>query len=210
LDGTLVDSAAYHWLAWREALLAAGRSFDKDYLVATFGQRNDLILRTLLGPDAPDAEIERISDDKEARFRALVRKRGLDLLPGGELWLKRLRASGWRQALATSAPRANVETMLNVLGLAEYFGAVVAAEDVQRGKPDPQVFLQAAERLDVPSYRCIVVEDAEAGVTGARRAGMRSIGVGAQHAALGASLAVPSLTDLPEDAFEQLLARLDF
>ena len=57
-------------------------------------------------------------------------RRGLDLLPGAELWLKRLRASGWRQALATSAPRANVETMLAVLSLAEYFGAVVAAEDV--------------------------------------------------------------------------------
>ena len=210
LDGTLVDSAEYHWLAWHEALAAAGHKFDRDYLVATFGQRNDRILRDLLGPDAPDAEIERISDEKEARFRALVRKRELDLLPGAELWLKRLRASGWRQALATSAPRANVETMLGVLNLAEYFGAVVAAEDVQRGKPDPQVFLLAAERLNVAPYRCIVVEDAEAGVAGARSAGMRTIGVGAKHAALGASLAIPSLDELPEDTFEELLARMDF
>ena len=104
LDGTLVDSAEYHWLSWCEALTAAGHGFDKDYLVATFGQRNDRILRTMLGPDATDAEIQRIADDKEARYRALVRKRGIDLLPGAELWLKRLRASGWRQALATSAP----------------------------------------------------------------------------------------------------------
>ena len=149
LDGTLVDSAEYHWLAWREALTAAGHTFDRDFLVATFGQRNDRILRTMLGPDATDAEIQRIADDKEARYRALVRKRGIELLPGAELWLKRLRASGWRQALATSAPRANVATMVEVLGLAEYFGAVVAAEDVQRGKPDPQVFLLAAERVGV-------------------------------------------------------------
>ena len=105
LDGTLVDSAEYHWLAWCGALTAAGQSFDRDFLVATFGQRNDRILRTMLGPDATDAEIQHIADDKEARYRALVRKRGIELLPGAELWLKRLRASGWRQALATSAPR---------------------------------------------------------------------------------------------------------
>ena len=149
LDGTLVDSAEYHWLAWREALTAEGHTFDKAFLVATFGQRNDRILRALLGPDASAAEIERIADDKEACYRTLVRKRGIELLPGAELWLKRLRASGWRQALATSAPRANVAAMVEVLGLAEYFGAMVAAEDVQRGKPDPQVFLLAAERIGV-------------------------------------------------------------
>ena len=210
LDGTLVDSAEYHWQAWCEALTAAGHSFDKDYLVATFGQRNDRILRAMLGSDATEAEIQRIADDKEARYRALVRKRGIELLPGAELWLKRLRASGWRQALATSAPRANVATMVAVLGLAEYFGAIVAAEDVQRGKPDPQVFLLAAERLGVATYRCIVVEDAAAGVKGARSAGMRSIGVGGKHAELDASLAVPSLTELPEAAFDELLTRLDF
>jgi beta-phosphoglucomutase len=210
LDGTLVDSAEHHWRAWHEALAATGHTFDRDYLVATFGQRNDRILRNLLDPDATDAEIERISDEKEARFRALVRKRGIELLPGAELWLKRLRAAGWRQALATSAPRANVEAMLEVLNLAEYFSAVVAAEDVQRGKPDPQVFFLAAKQLNVAPYRCIVIEDAEAGVAGARSAGMRSIGVGAKHAALGASLAVSSLAELPEDAFDELLDRLDF
>ena len=210
LDGTLVDSAEYHWQSWCEALTAAGLTFDKDYLVATFGQRNDRILRHLLGPDATEAEIARIADEKEARYRVLVRKRGLDLLPGAELWLKRLRASGWRQALATSAPRANAATMVEVLGLAEYFGAVVAAEDVQHGKPDPEVFLLAAEKLAVPTYRCIVVEDAAAGVEGARSAGMRAIGVGARHAELGASVSVSSLADLPEDAFDELLERLDF
>jgi beta-phosphoglucomutase family hydrolase len=210
LDGTLVDSAEYHWLSWCEALTAAGHRFDKDHLVATFGQRNDRILRTMLGPDVTSAEIERIGNEKEARYRALVRKRGLELLPGAELWLKRLRASGWRQALATSAPRANVAAMVEVLDLAEYFGAIVAAEDVQRGKPDPQVFLLAAERLGVATYRCIVVEDAAAGVEGAHNAGMRSIGVGAKNAELGANLAVSSLVDLPEDVFEELLARIDF
>lgn len=210
LDGTLVDSAESHWLAWHEALISAGYPFDRDYLMATFGQRNDRIMRQLLGPEASPEQIERISDEKEARFRTLVRKRGIDLLPGAELWLKRLRASGWRQALATSAPRANVEAVLAVLGLAEYFSALVAAEDVQRGKPDPQVFLMAAERVGIPTYRCIVVEDAPAGIEGARTAGMRTIGVGARHRSLSASLTVLSLDMLPEDAFDELLGRMDF
>jgi beta-phosphoglucomutase len=209
LDGTLVDSAEYHWLAWREALTAEGHTFDKAFLVATFGQRNDRILRALLGPAASATEIERIADAKEACYRTLVRKRGIELLPGAELWLKRLRASGWRQALATSAPRANVAAMVEVLSLSEYFGAIVAAEDVQRGKPDPQVFLLAAERVGAPTYRCVVVEDAAAGVEGARNAGMRSIGVGAKHAELGATFAVSSLVELSEDAFEDLLGRID-
>ena len=80
----------------------------------------------------------------------------------------------------------------------------------QRGKPDPQVFLLAAARVEVAPYRCIVVEDAAAGIEGARNAGMRSIGVGTKHASLGASLAVPSLDQLPEDTFEELLGRVDF
>ena len=166
LDGTLVDSAEYHWLAWCEALAAAGQSFDRDFLVATFGQRNDRILRTMLGPDATDAEIQRIADDKEARYRALVRKRGIELLPGAELWLKRLRASGLAAGAGDLCPARTSRAMVEVLGLAEYFGAMVAAEDVQRGKPDPQVFLLAAERLGVATYRCIVVEDAAAGCRG--------------------------------------------
>jgi beta-phosphoglucomutase len=95
--------------------------------------------------------------------------------------------------------------MLTALGIAHFFEAIVAAEDVQRGKPDPQVFLLAAERLGVSPSFCVVVEDAPAGVEGAHRAGMRVIGVRSTHPELQADRVVDTLDQLPADAFDQLL-----
>jgi len=115
-----------------------------------------------------------------------------------------LREAGWKQSIASSAPRLNAETMLRVLHLTEYMDAIVAAEDVTMGKPDPQVFLTAASKLGIPPGRCIVVEDAAAGVEGARRGGMRSIGV-TKNGTLAADVFVTSLADLADDAFERLL-----
>jgi len=205
MDGTLLDSAEYHWLAWRKILAGEGFELAHDQFVATFGQRNDTILRDWLGADLPIGEIDRIGDAKEARYRELVRTSGITLLPGVGRWLKLLQADGWRQAIASAAPRANVEAIVAALGLAAYFDAISSAEDVQRGKPDPQVFLVAAERVGAPPARCIVIEDAPAGLLGARRGGMRAIGVRSSHADLQADIVVDTLADLPDDAFERLI-----
>jgi beta-phosphoglucomutase len=205
MDGTLLDSAEYHWLAWRDILHAEGYPITYDEFKATFGQRNDTILRGYFGADLPDAEVERIGAAKEARYRDLVRERGITLLPGVGAWLERLREAGWRQAIASAAPLANVEAIVATLSIAPFFGAVVAAEDVQRGKPDPQVFLLAAERLGVPPARSVVVEDAPAGVEAAHRAGMRAIGARTSHAGLRADIVVDTLDRLPEDAFDLLI-----
>jgi beta-phosphoglucomutase len=205
MDGTLLDSATLHWRAWHETLAAADYTADTNYFIATFGQRNDMILRGLLGPDVPDAEIARLSDAKEARYRELVRSLGVELSSGVRSWLETLQAAGWRQAIASSAPRRNIETILEVTGIAPYFAAIVSGEEVCRGKPDPQVFFLAAERLQAPPSRCVVVEDSPFGIEGARRAGMKSVGVGAGHAALPADYAVLTLATLPVDAFERLI-----
>jgi HAD superfamily hydrolase (TIGR01509 family) len=205
MDGTLLDSTEYHWLAWRAALRVEGITLSYDRFLASFGQRNDTILRGHFGPAIPLAEIERIGDAKEERYRALVRERGIALLPGVERWLKRLHGEGWRQAVASAAPRANVDTVLAIVGAAACFQAIVSAEDVQRGKPDPQVFVLAADRLGVPPARCVVVEDAPPGIEAAHRAGMRAIGVRTSHPGLEADIAVRTLDDLADDAFEALL-----
>lgn len=207
MDGTLLDSGEYHWLAWRDSLADEGYALAHEQFLAAFGQRNDAVLRSYFGPDFPDSAIERIGADKEQRYRDLVRARGIELLPGVRGWLDRLRAAGWRQAIASAAPRPNIDVIVSALGLDGVFDALVSAEDVQRGKPDPQVFLVAAERLAVPPARCIVVEDAPAGVEAGRRAGMRTIGVLTSRAELVADLVVPTLDRLPEDAFEALLER---
>jgi HAD superfamily hydrolase (TIGR01509 family) len=205
MDGTLLDSTEYHWLAWRATLRVEGITPSYDRFLASFGQRNDTILRGHFGPAIPAAEIERIGDAKEERYRALVRERGIALLPGVERWLRRLQAEGWRQAIASAAPRANVDTILAIVDAGACFQAIVSAEDVQRGKPDPQVFLVAAERLGVPTARCVVVEDAPPGIEAAHRGGMRAIGVRTSHPGLEADIAVGTLDELPDDAFEAVL-----
>ena len=205
LDGTLVDSADDHFQSWNDALRPEGRSVTREQFHASFGQRNDRILAGWLGPDAPPGLAERIAEEKERGYRRGVRERGLTPLPGAARWVAHLHEHGWKQAIASSAPRANVETVLDVLGWAQSFDAIVAAEDVRAGKPDPEVFLAAAAAVGVPPQQCIVVEDAAAGIEAAIRGGMRSIGIGRSAGTGRPDIAVPSLTALTEDSWQQLL-----
>jgi HAD superfamily hydrolase (TIGR01509 family) len=208
LDGTLVDSAGHHWVAWRDTLLAEGRSVQPADFANSFGKRNDEILHELFGPAIAPEWIEHVSEAKERTYRRLVRERGLEPLPGAFDWLSRLHEAGWKQALASSAPRPNIDAVFAVLGLERFLDAVVSADEVGRGKPDPAIFLEAARRLGLAPGRCVVVEDAPAGVEAARRAGMRSIGVlSDHHVALDADMVVPSLDVLPSRAFDELLDR---
>lgn len=204
LDGTLVDSGDYHWRSWRTVMEAQGLPLTYEQFLASFGQRNDRILAGWLGPGATPERMQRIGDAKEAEYRRIARTEGLTALPGALRWARTLHESGWKQAIATSAPRANADVMLDATGLAPYFDVVIAAEDVSVGKPDPQVFLTAASRLGATPSRSIVVEDAAAGIEAARRAGMKSIGVSAT-ATLPANLFVRSLMDLPANAFDALI-----
>jgi beta-phosphoglucomutase len=203
LDGTLGDSRDYHWRAWRETMAGEGVTITEAQFLASFGQRNDAILTQWLGREAGPERLAAVGEAKEVRYRRLVAEGGLAPLPGAAEWVRRLYEEGWLQAIASSAPRANVDVMLEALGFRPFLHATVSAEDVTHGKPDPEVFLTAADRVGAPPARCIVVEDAEAGVEAARRAGMRSIGVGD---ALGAAdITVESLLQLAPDAFERLV-----
>jgi beta-phosphoglucomutase len=127
--------------------------------------------------------------------------------------LEDLRQAGFRQAVGSSAPRANLDLILELTGTRPYFQAVVSSEDTQRGKPDPQVFQVAADRLGVPHPRCVVLEDAVAGVEAAKAGGMRCVAVTfvghhpeANLRQAGADLVVPSLAAVSAQALRQLLA----
>ena len=207
MDGTLLDSAEYHWLSWRDTLASENVQLSYDQFITTFGQRNDTILRGWLGEDAALADMIRIGEAKEALYRELVKTRGVQLLPGVQRWLVRLNSAGWRQAVASAAPLLNVEAIVRALKISWCFDAIVSAEDVQRGKPDPQVFLLAAEKLGVSPERSIVVEDALAGVEGAHRAGMRAIAVRTSHPTITADVVVGTLDELSDGAFDELLRR---
>ena len=147
LDGTLVDSAEFHWLSWRDTMAAEGIGLTHQQFLDSFGQKNDRILPGWLGPGASAERIRQVGDAKEAEYRRLATVHGLTPLPGAAAWVRRLHSQRWQQAIASSAPRENVGVMLQALALDGMFEAIVSAEDVARGKPDPQVFLAAAERL---------------------------------------------------------------
>ncbi len=205
MDGTLIDSAEYHWLTWRDALAAEGRALTHEEFASFFGQRNDTIVRRFLGEGVAAESIARIGAAKELAYRRLVRERGIAPLPGVRAWLDRLHRAGWKQAVASSAPPANIETLVEVLDLGGVFQALASGEEVPHGKPAPDVFLHAAAKLGVEPSRSIVVEDAPAGVEAGRRGGMKTIGIASLHPGLVADVVVTSLEDLPEDAFDRLL-----
>jgi beta-phosphoglucomutase len=200
MDGTLVDTAELHFRAWSRLMQDIGRPFTRDDFAATFGWRNPEIFRALCGGRFGAREIAELGDRKEDYYRASAREAGVALLPGARRLLEGLDAAGACQAIGSSAPRANLELILELTGVARFFAAVVSMEDTQRGKPDPQVFEVAAARLAVPARRCVVVEDAVAGVQAARAGGMRCVAVSfvGHHAeetlrAAGADLVVKSL-----------------
>jgi beta-phosphoglucomutase family hydrolase len=205
MDGTLIDSEEFHWIAWRNTLALEGITLTREQFLSSFGQRDDSIIPRWLGTAASPERIERIADAKEELYRHLIRRDGICPLPGVAHWVHWLHQQGWLQAVASAAPRANIETVLEALSATHVFQGIVSAEDVHRGKPDPEVYLTAAARVGVSPDRCIVVEDAVAGVQGARSAGMRSIGVSHEGKQLPADVVVRSLDLLDVDAFDKLL-----
>lgn len=176
VDGTLVDTAALHFRAWQRVGEERGRPFTEDDFTATFGRRNPEIIRSIFGDHLSDDEVAALGDHKENLYRAEA-KAGVELLPGVRPLLEGFHRLGVPQAIGSSAPRRNLELILELTDTAKFFQAIVAMEDTQRGKPDPQVFLVAAERLGVVPPRCIVFEDAVAGVEAAKAGGMGCVAV---------------------------------
>ena len=206
VDGTLIDSAHAHWQSWRVIFAEEGLpDLDEATFVAWFGRRNDDIMREHFRGRLAFEEAMALALRKEAHYLDRLRSEGALVPPGVNMWLDRLAADGWKLGIGTSAPRENIEIILHHAGWIDRFDAIVTKDDVRHGKPDPEVFLTAAARLGVDPSRAIVVEDAEAGILGAHRAGMRTIGVGLRHAEVGAMLSVPTLDQLPRDAFDRLL-----
>lgn len=177
VDGTLVDTAEHHFRAWERFASEIGQPFTKADFAATFGMRNPEILRKLFKEDADDALCAKWGEQKESHYRASVREEGTQLLPGVACLLKQFAEAGWPQAVGSSAPRGNLDLLLSVTNTQSYFGAVITGDDVTRGKPDPEVFLTAASRLGAEPARCVVFEDAAAGVEAARAGGMKCVAV---------------------------------
>lgn len=168
LDGTLVDTYPANRAAYAEAFESAGFEFDEVAYREAFGLRFEEMVRRVL-PMANEAERDDIRLRKAAAYpRHLASVRTND---GLVALLRTLRGSGKRVGLASTARRQNVDAVLSRTGLHELFDTVVAAEDVERGKPAPDSYLRAAALLDVRPADCLVLEDSVVGVAAARAAG---------------------------------------
>ncbi|MBM2832118.1 MAG: tRNA threonylcarbamoyl adenosine modification protein YeaZ [Dehalococcoidia bacterium] len=207
MDGVIVDTARYHFKSWQEAFSSRGVTFTAANFQHGFGQRNDNIIRSVMGQDVPLEEMEAIARDKESSFRRRI-DGNIQPFSGAAELIRSLHQRGFRQAITSSAPMENIRSLLEPLDLLKYFQAVVSGRDVARGKPDPQVFLAAAQKLQVKPENCLVIEDAVAGVQAARAAGMKSIAVTNSHprdSLAEADLVVDSLSEVDTGAIERIL-----
>jgi beta-phosphoglucomutase len=176
MDGVLVDSADAHLRAWQRLGEEVGVPFSKQFFQQTFGQRNASIIPSWLG-DVSAARVTELEHRKESLYRQFVRQGAIRIYPGVGGLLDQLRSRGAKAAIATSGPRENATLLVEILGIGARIDAMVAAEDVSEGKPHPQVFLVAAERLGIAPACCAVIEDSVHGIEAAKRAGMLAIAV---------------------------------
>ncbi len=177
VDGVLVDSYAAHFTSWQRLGRELGISLTQGQFVATFGRTSREIIREFWPQMATsDQWIRQIDDRKEELYREVIAA-DFPAMDGAVELIDALAANGFRLAVGSSGPPENVSLVLDQLGRRDKFAAVVTGRDVTRGKPDPQVFELAAERLGLPPAQCLVVEDAPAGVAAAKAAGARCLGL---------------------------------
>lgn len=209
LDGVIADTAPFHFRAWRHVAEARGITFTEDDFRQTFGKRNPEIIAEKFGGDVSPPEAENIASTKEDVFRRIA-KQSIKPFPGVLNLLLSIRSAGWSTAIASSTPPENIALIVDSLEIAGLFDAVVSSTDVGRGKPDPEGFLLAAERLGVAPGNCVVIEDAVAGVQAAKSAGMLCIAVTNTHPAQNlaeADRVVDSLEGITAEAVASLLPR---
>lgn len=172
MDGTIVDNMAFHTKSWVEFFQRRGHVIDPDaFSRDTAGRQGHEIMRSYLGEDVDHVTL---NAEKEALYRELYGPH-LATVAGFDALIASARQDGVKLVVGTAAPNENIVFTLDGLALRSKFDAIVGAADVERGKPNPDVFLMGAERAGAQPQNCIVFEDAPLGVEAARRAGMRVV-----------------------------------
>jgi beta-phosphoglucomutase len=210
VDGVLIDSYDAHYESWLQAAQERGLTMSEEEFVATFGRTSREVIRETWPELAhSDEAIRSLDHRKEALFRKLIAN-DFPAMDGARALIEQLAAAGFAVAVGSSAPPDNVSLIVEKLGIGSLIGASVTGADVQHGKPNPQVFLIAAERLGLPPQNCLVVEDAPAGVAAAHAANMPCIGMlsrGRTREQLHeADHLVDSLRQISPELIQQLIA----
>lgn len=173
MDGVLVDSRVAHLRSWQQLGEETGHRVTEAEFDRGFGRTSWEFIRESFGISDED-EVRRLDRRKEEIYREIIRHH-IPAMPGADALIKELYYQGVPLAVGSSGPPENVMLVCDGMGWTPNFAAIVTGADVTRGKPDPQVFLIAAERLKMPPSQCVVIEDAPAGIEAAKRAGMRVV-----------------------------------
>jgi len=181
MDGTMVDNTPFHKKAWIEFCKRRGIELsEEDYHTKISGKRNDAIFEILLGRKIEGAEYIKLDEEKEAIYRELYLP-NLREVPGLRKLLNHLQKAGIKTGIATTSPYKNRLMVLEALELKEFFGIIVGGEDTKHGKPHPEIYFTAAEKLGIDPAQCLAFEDTPSGVKSAKSAGMTAVGVLTAH-----------------------------
>ncbi|KAA8999662.1 beta-phosphoglucomutase [Paenibacillus spiritus] len=198
LDGVLVDTAKYHYIAWKELADSLGFTFtekDNERLKGVSRMASLDILLEIGGLSFDDAKKAELAQSKNDRYVEYITKMdSSEILPGALDFLKECRSAGIKVALGSASK--NAMMILDNTGLTPYFDAIIDGNKTSAAKPDPEVFLLGAQALEARPEECIVFEDAEAGIEAAQRAGMRSVGIGSPETLGAADLVIASLEEM--------------
>jgi beta-phosphoglucomutase len=182
MDGVICHTNPYHSIAFKE-FFAKRNVFptEEEFALHMYGKNNSYILSHFLGRKIEGQELLELENEKESLFREIY-KDHVNPIIGFMEFFHSLKAEGLLTGVATSAPYANLELIAGTLSLFDHMESVLASEDVTKHKPDPQVYLKSSANLQVEPDFCVVFEDSFSGVTAARQAGMKVVGVLSSHA----------------------------
>jgi len=175
MDGVIVDSGPLHFNSWHNTLEQYSLVVSEAELRRLFGMTSPEVVKILFGNEVSEEFVTQLCDEKELLFREAIQKNA-QYIPGVEYWLKEFKLSGIRQAIASSGSQENIDAVLDTLDTRTYLNAVVSGKDMP-SKPDPGIFIKAAQQLGVDPKNCLVIEDAIAGVAGAKSAGMKCLAI---------------------------------
>ncbi len=206
LDGVLIHSAQAHYQSWRALVTEHGLEVTQERFMETFGRQNNDIIPLLWGRELDAETVDQLGEQKEALYRDIVRGR-VPLADGAADLVRDCAGAGLKLAIGSSTHPANIDLVLTETALRGYFDATVSAADVKKGKPNPEVFEMACQRLGLPPQDCVVLEDAPAGIAAAVAAGCASVGVTTHHcreALCDADWVVDSLTEVSAEMLSKL------
>jgi len=198
LDGVIVDTAKYHYLAWKRLANSLGFDFtehDNEQLKGVSRIESLKLILRLGNKQLGEAEFDAALVQKNGWYLEYIQQIGPEeILPGAAEFLRSVRAQGIKVALGSASK--NAVLILERIQLLDQFDAIVDGNKVSKAKPDPEVFLKAAEELAVPASHCVVFEDAVAGVQAARNAGMKVVGIGSAAVLDQAHFVLPNFAGL--------------